>query len=370
MNAPSVADHARLHALDGLRAVASALVVIHHLGAATLGTQLIDKGHRLAGHVISTGTAAGVELFFVLSAVVLARPYLHGAPLRFGRYIARRVQRLMPPYILAWLLAGLSIFLASMAPTWWTETANLPSFSLATWTQQALIFYVGHDHYSFAWWSLTVEVLFYALLPLAVLVLSVFKASQHWRAPLFAIALLIAAWAYATAWTPAGWGGLWPLQKLAVYASCFAGGLVLASGRLGPLFERGALAAGVAVVAASAFLPSVNVHVGWGLLYLALVSKAMDRNAAWSKFLSRDGFVWLGERSYSLFLVHFPVIVLVCHAASLVFDGKTGAYFISTRVLGAALSVWAAMVVFHLAERRFAHGLVTAERFWPWSKAS
>jgi peptidoglycan/LPS O-acetylase OafA/YrhL len=110
---------ARVHALDGLRAVAASLVVVFHLGGNTLGP-------GLAASFVSAATASGVELFFVLSAVVLGRGYIReGRPLVARTYFRRRAERLWPPYLVAWILAGATIAVTSanaMRPTDWATS--------------------------------------------------------------------------------------------------------------------------------------------------------------------------------------------------------------------------------------------------------
>jgi peptidoglycan/LPS O-acetylase OafA/YrhL len=52
------------------------LVILNHFGGTNGALKLAEHGYRLAGAVLNGVTAGGVELFFTLSGVVLARPYL------------------------------------------------------------------------------------------------------------------------------------------------------------------------------------------------------------------------------------------------------------------------------------------------------
>src|SRR4051812_29205083 len=126
----SPANPQRLHQLDGLRAIAAALVVLHHAGSASLAQKLADHGHAFAANALTGLTGAGVELFFVLSGVVLLRPYARQRRgFDLALYIRRRIERLWPPYLVVWLLAGACIWLTTYHPSEWTRTANLTSFS-------------------------------------------------------------------------------------------------------------------------------------------------------------------------------------------------------------------------------------------------
>ena len=75
--------------------------------------------------------------------------------------------------------------------------------------------------------------------------------------------------------------------------------------------------------------------------------------------------MFLGERSYSLFLTHYSVIEITCWLTSMTVGGKGAAYFIATRLIAVSLSMLTAMALFRYVERYFATGLVTGDDFWP-----
>jgi peptidoglycan/LPS O-acetylase OafA/YrhL len=348
----------RLHALDGLRAIAAVLVFAHHLGVASFAGSLRDAGHGYAAELVGGLTASGVELFFVLSAIVLAGPYVkNGRPMNLRVYASRRFFRLMPPYLVAWLIAGLAILLAEKFPTWWTVGANLPSFSIREWISQVLIVYSGR-HYNFAWWSLSVEVAFYVMLPIVIPIFARINDSRLWIALAVSVVASIFLAPQVTFSSIA--------QSFLSYASCFCAGLVLARHTVGSRASVSLILLGVIWVLSASAYRQLNVHVGWGAIYLGIVAVAMDSATTLSKTLSKYGFVWLGERSYSLFLIHYSLIGLVCHAASLVITSKTFTYFLTTRALSIVLTMSATIAVFQLVERRFAHGLQTGADILPW----
>jgi peptidoglycan/LPS O-acetylase OafA/YrhL len=351
----------RLHQLDGLRAVATLLVLAHHSVSEGVRRALAARGHAALGELAFHTTASGVELFFVLSGVVLLRPYLRGErEMRASTYFARRGERILPPYLGAWLFSGAVTALLTLTPTWYTESR--PRFTLRGWLSQAFILRFTDVLYNEAWWSLAVEVLFYACVPLVV-------AAWAWRRLDLRVGLgALAVAATGSALLPlvaetehAPWAMLY---SLGVYASCFCGGVLVA--RL-DLPRRAALAlcaAGAAIVVAAAWHPWVNHHVGYGLLYTGIVQRLTARSD-YRGALTSPLFVWMGERSYSLFLVHVTVFQLASNVAAHAWPGKSGAYFLATRLLGIPAAFLAAMVLFTVVERRFARGLVTAGAFWP-----
>ena len=341
----------RVHALDGLRAIAAFLVVVFHLGGNALGP-------GLAASLVSSVTRSGVELFFVLSAVVLGRRYIwEGRPLVVRTYFRRGAERLWPPYLVAWLLAGATIAVTSGWPTWWSVNASLPSFKTVEWLGQFFIPNWWSPPYNFAWWSLTVEVSFYVLLPLLIPIFQAIHQQSALVLTAFVCTVLLSIIAFNRVDVPV-------LGDLVTYASCFAAGLVLVSRDVSARGRYSAVLGGACLTIGSILYPSLNPHAGWGLIYFGIVATAMDRSSGLAKLLSSDVLVWFGERSYSLFLTHSSIITLTCWAVSLVVDAKGPAYFVATRLIAVPLSMLVAMMLFRYVERHFATGLVTADHFW------
>jgi peptidoglycan/LPS O-acetylase OafA/YrhL len=211
-------------------------------------------------------------------------------------------------------------------------------------------------------WSLGTEVLFYLLVPLLILVFRRVPRNRALALPLLIASILVSELAFAHPLIP-----LTEFNRLLEYSTCFCGGMLLAAVDFTPR-ARGSLAlAGSVWVACSAYFPLLDPHVGWGLLAFAFVSSASDHDTVIEKTLSRALFVWAGERSYSLFLTHWAVIVLTYHGVSTLTTSKGAAYFLGTRILAIPLMLLAAMLLFTFVERRFAKNLVTADAFWPWS---
>lgn len=353
----------RLHSLDGLRAVACILVLLHHLGAAAIATKLRHSDNVFFGNLLGSFTGSGVELFFVLSAVLLVGPYVRGEKqLNLKLYLGRRIERLIPPYLAAWCLAGLAIYLATNYPTWWTESASLPTFSILSWVQQIGIVYFGTDRYNFAWWSLTTEVAFYVVIPLLIPLFA-----RFYKRPMLLGAVYFGSIILATLVDIGSIHIGTPVARdLALYGSCFCAGLVLSCHIPSKKSAYALAVLGILWVSVMCFLNFGNVHIGYGLLYFGAVALAMHPESFLSSKLSSFLWVWIGERSYSLFLIHFSIIGLVCHAASLALPNKSLTYFVATRVASLIFSFLAAIFVFHFIERRAARNLATANAIWPW----
>jgi peptidoglycan/LPS O-acetylase OafA/YrhL len=110
----------RIEALDSVRGIAAFIVLIHHCfltravysdffftqwKADTAGTDSALFLHTPA-RIIWSGYEA-VTLFYVLSGLVLALPWAEGRPLTYRSFAIRRLCRLYIPYVVAIAIAGL-----------------------------------------------------------------------------------------------------------------------------------------------------------------------------------------------------------------------------------------------------------------------
>ncbi len=350
----------RLHQLDGVRAVAALLVIVHHSASSSVREALAQHGYPVLGLLLYATTASGVELFFVLSGVVLLRPYLRGErALDVPSYFRRRVERIAPPYLGAWVFAGAAAAIWTATPSWFS--GHLHPFRVPTWLAQAFIVRFQDVLFNDAWWSLAVEVLFYVLAPLVVVVWAARRLVP--ATGYAALALAVAASTFVAAATRVDHLPLAMLYSLGVYASCFCGGVLIARFELSPRAATALGMAGFLWILAAARLPWLNIHVGYGLLYTGVVQRLVASTRP--GVLSSPLAVWLGERSYSLFLVHVTVFQLVDHAAAHLIARRSATWLVATRVAGVPAAFLAAMLLFSLVERRFARGLVTADAFWP-----
>ena len=363
---PHSTSRARLHEIDGLRALAIVLVILHHTVTGPVHDVLEAHGRPMTAALIGHLTNSGVELFFVLSGVVLLRPYFRGARrMEAGTYFRRRFVRLWPPYVAAWLLGGAVILMVTRVPTWYSPV--LPSFDAGDWLRQAGIVNLGWPIYNLAWWSLTPEIYFYLLVPLIVTTKRTWVSRRRSGVVLWGvlIAASIALWHPVYSF-PTVHPGSRTLLQFVAYLPCFFAGVLLARGDYSRRVGAALTASGVAWLIASQLVPRLNVHAAFALFYMGLVVLTTSHGVL-QRFFARPLMVWLGERSYSLFLTHFSVLYATCHVGSLLFPTRTIGYFLFTRGTGYPAMLLVAMLLFSIVERRFARGLVTADAFWPWS---
>ncbi len=335
---------ARVGSLDGLRGVAALGVVVDHTVMASRSWEVgIGSGpwflSKTPLNILWSGQEM-VVIFFVLSGYVLALP----AVKRSWRwldasYYPRRIVRLYLPAIGALVFAGVmhAVFVrhfASAASPWLNKQVPL---SITDGLQDAsLLHQPGAAQYLGIIWSMKYEVAFSLLLP-AMLVVPLATRNSLWAAALAAVGCLCLIH-HAT---------VQGAQTLG-YLPMFALGSLLAfqAPRLPVRWTASAalLALGLLTVAnGSQRSPGTQAEMAAAavlVVWLALASPGFSR------LLGARPAAWLGARSYSLYLVHLPVVLTLGFA----FGGR--ARLVPLLALTVPLSLLAADVFWRFVERR------------------
>jgi peptidoglycan/LPS O-acetylase OafA/YrhL len=364
----------RFHFLDGIRGVASFLIVLHHSVTSTVARFFLSHGWPKISTFVTYFTQSGVVLFFVLSGIVLLRPYLRGQR-KFNtvEYFYRRIRRIYPPFFAALLFGYLVAVIIKTGPETYYSSLQLWKWTSISWREllrQAPIINYAGIYYNLAWWSLQVEVLFYFLVPVFVVFFLRQRAINYARVFLVLFSTLaVSYWAqqymaahypnvYKTDGTPMN------MMRILDAPVSFLLGIFMAkydfnetAGKIFTIF--GALL----IFASGEYGPMINS--GYSFLYAGIIIFTFN-NIRLQKIFDNPIMIWLGERSYSLFLVHFSVFYLVDYLCSLVIPERNLLYGALTRGLGIPLAIFFAMLLFHFVERRQARGLVTGHIFWPW----
>ena len=312
--APSRAA-SRLPGLDGLRGLAVAWVLAFHLWPDVV-----------------RGGWLGVGLFFTLSGYLIAglldKEVTNTGRLRLGRFMARRVRRLLP--------AALVTIAATLALTALLDDQPLRTIGIDALTAALNVFnwHASLDEAGYAgifeaapeplahFWSLAIEEQFYLVFPAAVALI---------RRPGRVVAAM-AAIGLAGVWL--WWGSTdayvaTPVRALEIAAGA---GLAVAQARYGAvrrLFQPPAALPGssrilwaVLLAVAAAFTVVSVLRLGpsdglvfrggpqlMALCWVVLVIAAV-RDGWPARFMSWAPLRWLGLRSYAIYLFHWPVIEL------------------------------------------------------------
>lgn len=279
-----------LPSLTGIRGLAAAAVFLSHIGYLVGGTAAGDVWRAVRPVGI-----AGVLCFFVLSGYLLAQP----SSLRGGgwSYLRRRLARIYPVYLLALVLTVLFLALRGTGGDLLDPgTVALNLVLGQSWPA------AGQDlSISLPAWSLSVELLFYLVLPLVLPVASVW----FWRAPRSSFALVLASAVVGGAALQYGWTGpTFPPAFLPVF---LLGVHVAVTGARGP---RPPVAVLLAVAGTVGYVLHPNVALA-ALGFTALVAGLAAADRAGRPLLAAPAWHAFGVWSYAFFLLHTLVIDVV-----------------------------------------------------------
>ena len=363
----------RLAPIDGLRGVAAAMVVLFHV---YLNTPQPDLGIVRAGFL---SLQSGVDLFFVLSGFCLFYPYTRpGASFAWRAFSVRRARRIFPAYYAALCMTILLPFLIVPMARWAgliATEAPWPAWE-QLWTHLLLVHtlfpntFLGLDS---PMWSLGIEAQFYLLFPLAVWLARRFD----WRGIglLVGISLLYRLQVTATAHAHATGIYLGPMNMtIRVDANLFIGRwMEFGMGMWCALAVRRRAASGVLrqlewplLAVALLLYAAAQVYAGggpdrwippwddilFGSPFSIVLCISCSSGSSVGRLLSHRCLLWLGSISYSLYLVHLPILGGL--KPSLMRLGYGGiASIAAVAAMGIPLSLAAAALFWHLFERPF-----------------
>lgn len=326
------ANNNRLESLDGLRGIAALVVVFAHAmlmqpffwamyygpqggQRSKLETLIADAPIRLLW-----GGDNAVILFFVLSGFVLALPWTNGRQLAYGSYLISRFCRIYLPYLAAMIISlVLAVTIGGAKIPGASDWVNLYAWANNYYWLDipSLLLMLGNDYSTWLnnpTWSLVWEMRVSLLFPL--LVIPVIR----WRmAGVVAVAVglwvaLTVSQAIAVA-NPAETAMLGRPHLTFYYAAFFLMGVVLAYYR-DVLTRLGSMGGGdmsIIMVVVGLWIwftnwavqPELMKGVGAALIIVASVSAGLPR-----QLLITAPVQWLGRVSYSLYLVHVPILLV------------------------------------------------------------
>ncbi|RLE18709.1 MAG: hypothetical protein DRJ50_12825, partial [Actinobacteria bacterium] len=301
-------------ALDGVRAIAVAMVLFFHAGF----------GWMRAGYL-------GVSIFFTLSGFLITSLLLResdrSGQADLGRFYARRLRRLLPASIICLTFIGIAYISGEFAfvPRFrgqmlgavlnvynWVQIGSGSTYEDIFATAPALTSPLEH------YWSLAIEEQFYLIWPV-VLLLIVRRAAGR-RSTAMVISGLFALFALSSPLLAALFGSdfaYWstPTRFSEILAGAALAAILIARGQIPAWVGRLALPTLAGLVALAVLLPSASgpAYTGWmgaiaivsGLLILGLQGPSPVRRA-----LSVAPLIALGKISYGVYLFHWPVFVL------------------------------------------------------------
>jgi peptidoglycan/LPS O-acetylase OafA/YrhL len=373
----------RLHYLDSIRGLSALYVAACH--AYLMYAANIADGRQTAAGLLLLGTSwlawgrLAVAVFMVLSGYCLMLPVVQ-SPARelksnISQFMGRRARRILPPYYAA---LGVSIVLILMVPGLadpsigeWHK--SFPAISTGSVITHLVLLhnYVPAHQYAIdhPLWSIATEWQIYLLFPLLVWIgrkhgdfriltasvvitvaLSLFIVNvqlEHNPWPpqfvaLFGLGMVCAAWNFPREQTAAADRRQWGRRAVLLLAAGFASALVFGSSRQQ--------------------IPDllIGAGIGAGLVFLT-DAIARGRQPLALRVLETGPLVELGRFSYSLYLLHAPVLALFFLLARRM---ELGMVEFQLFILGIALPVTVAIcyLFFLVFERPFLNARATPRR--------
>ena len=344
----------RYHALDALRGLAALVVVLMHFHDLLFGKERrMHLSHvKLALLYLASPFRSGesaVALFFVLSGFVLALPILKGKRTSYLTYAVRRIIRIYLPYLaaLAFSVWGAFHFHGQLPRGMWIVSpwAALPTTSTIV---NHVLFIGTYDlsTFNFAFWTLVIELRLSLVYPFLVM--------SFMRLP-FKAAIGIAFGALAVLTLLALHNLESDLFRTLRFCCFFLAGLFIAWQRepirrwYNSLSRRTSAALLLTALLLSGYVIALRAPAPI-LEFLCLISAASiivctlyDRQLR--TMLERKIPQFLGQISYSLYLIHLPVLFV----SYLLIGKRMPTFFFLALYLVAAVS--AATLFYFLIER-------------------
>ncbi|TAU59490.1 acyltransferase (plasmid) [Rhizobium ruizarguesonis] len=301
-----------IYIIQVIRAFAAIIVVIHHsIRAYTLnppGYMVNLFKSYLSVSWFTEALAFGVDVFFVISGFIMvyvSTPYVDGRkpPLDF---LVRRIERIYPPYLIATavLLILTAIRFGTGNPDFslWrivTSSALWPTFNSQGLVQPILG--VG--------WTLSFEMYFYLVFFLSL-------SLQRTKFLPLTVGIIVAVWLAASTFNSQTAIGSF-LKNPIVLEFLFGCGIAAAfrAGRLPKLHGLTIVASILIVLVSTHFQADGYFSQDWRVIYWGMPAALIIASSLQISFnhetpIGRLG-VFLGNASYSIYLMHIAVIYLI-----------------------------------------------------------
>lgn len=322
--------------IDALKAVASQLVVLHHL--ASYGPLAIAGREMLPGSMgwLFEYARMAVQVFLVVGGFLAIRGLspdgralaVSPLPLLWKRYL-----RLSIPFLTA---IALAIVASAIAGRWLDDEAIPARATLGQWLAHATLLHgvLGVESLSAGVWYVAID---FQLFALAALLL--------WagRKRLLAPALIISTGLASLFWfnRDAGWDN-WAVYFFGSYA------LGAAAWWAGDRRRLSVWLSVILTIGVAALVFDFRLRIALALAVALLLG--FGRRHGWlNNFPEIALLPWLGRISYSVFLVHFPVLLLA-NAVVAQFAELSATGIVIALLLSWAASIAAGAVFYRLVE--------------------
>ncbi|MEO5999791.1 MAG: acyltransferase [Chitinophagaceae bacterium] len=290
-----------------LRGIASILVVLFHMTFNFSET----FNHSFLFNVFNFGSS-GVDIFFVLSGFIIAyanRDFV-AQPTKTTTFLKRRFIRIYPIY---WIIISVFLLIQLALPLYYKSHFELSAFNFLS----TYLLLPDHAMINGVSWSLTNELFFYLLFTLAILI-PVKKYSLYLLLAYFVLLLVVLLAGLDLAEGNAYTGLLFFPMNIEFLLGVF---IVLIVDKINKRWIWPLLVTGTCLFLAGAYIfdhgiHNTNTHLSYilnrvvlfgfpsFLVILALVKMELNDTIRVKKI-----FLYLGDASYSIYLIHLPLVV-------------------------------------------------------------
>lgn len=303
--------------IEGLRAIAVLFVLVWHAGISWL-----------------PGGFVGVDVFFVVSGFlmtsILHREMVNKSTVSVKNFYARRARRLIPASLATLVFTGIATYLILPQTRWWDiglDIASAGSYIVNWRLAERSVDYLSENsapspvqHF----WSLSVEEQFYIFWPILIIAIAWMVKKIHGNATRWVFGALsiiaIGSLAWSVYLTNSDPGRAYFVSTTRLWELAL-GGLVALSIPLAAKLPTAAAAAmswlGVVGILGTGLLLTTAVPFPGFIALIPTVSTALvlasgpaAGTAGPVRIFSNRTIQWIGGCSYSMYLWHWPVLVI------------------------------------------------------------
>jgi peptidoglycan/LPS O-acetylase OafA/YrhL len=333
----------RLPFIDAIKGIACLVIVIHHLAVYGSMSEVIGAVHpQIIDALVVYGRLA-VQMFFVVAGYFVASQFAPlglSTPVTPGPLVWNRYKRLIKPFLFAVTLAAL---ITALVRPWFQHESLSAAPTVGQIIGHILLAYdlVGLEALSAGVWYVAVDFQLFAIV--TVLIALIHMLPQRWHVLLPAVVVTLSAIS------------LWVLNRHAQYE--------IAAPYFFGYYGLGMLAYWAAQTPARHWFFLIIILLGviaLGIEFrksvatatLSALVLAVASSRGWLEEWPRSSVLkWLGERSYSIFLIHYGLCIGISAIWHVLFP--TGLLINAFGIVVAiAVSIFGGAVLYRYVESR------------------